>query len=271
MNCYCTGSEARVIEVYSVGTSYAMCVCTADVELWIRGANLQPYKMSSLVICEFLDFPSIYKEYKVMLKTHQTLAMKLLVLNSCFRWYLFTYIGTRIQNPAVKPINALVKKHVVDKVVHSYSDSVMKSSIAQLVERTAVNRKVASSNLAGGEHFFDHFFIPTVFWHDILDRVFRLDYLLLNEVFFKIFVMKSFPVIVYIYIILPGYSHHTHVVRPAQTPVEGLEAEPGVAVQHTLKSRYLIWTKSIAGRRCEERLISNSVRVKAKLRNTKVL
>ena len=32
--------------------------------------------------------------------------------------------------------------------------AVIKSSIAQLVERTAVNRKVAGSNPAGGVHIF---------------------------------------------------------------------------------------------------------------------
>ncbi len=45
----------------------------------------------------------------------------------------------------------------VFEVVHWCLDSIMESSIAQLVERTAVNRKVASSNLAGGVFFIAHF------------------------------------------------------------------------------------------------------------------
>ena len=45
----------------------------------------------------------------------------------------------------------------VFELVHWCLDSIMESSIAQLVERTAVNRKVASSNLAGGVFFIAHF------------------------------------------------------------------------------------------------------------------
>ena len=50
------------------------------------------------------------------------------------------------------------------EVVDGCMNSVMKSSIAQLVERTAVNRKVASSNLAGGVLFWS-FSLP-IWWSE---------------------------------------------------------------------------------------------------------